>query len=658
MKRLIILIFLFLLGCSNVSVKYEKDIVNSLEKESIRAYLLGENLYIEVKGEEKHYFVGELYSKESKEYTFSFEYLEGINEIKMDGTREEIKILNEQVWNKVYSQLLEEIVPKESKKGLLLITYYYELIVYRDEVGNIIMDDLTNIEKEVEIIGKVENEQVAKMTLEILRREYIKKNNLSESKFLFITNNNEDYPQPFTFVDLNRHSLIYYFIPSKKSARNPDYVSFIFNNTLGLINNPFTVTGRFIYWLLNSGYVIASPRIRDIEGDIPPLSKKSGMNLENFNKYLDKNVSSREYRGSVEILIDGEEYFLDLINSIYSAEKEINIRTYIFDNDDYAVKIADILKGVSKEVEVKVLMDELGSVTAWQTLPNTSMPLDFELPVRIDDYLEKGSSIKTRTAINPWFTTDHVKTLVFDNKRAYIGGMNIGREYRYEWHDIMLKVEGPIVGNINKEFYKAWSHSGWGGDITYVFSKIFRSDNNKMEDKKEYINIRPIYTKTGKAEIHDVTLEAIKRAKSYIYIENAYFSDNRIINELIRARERGVDVRIILPYWGNHNIMNSANMISANMLLRNGIRVYLFPNMTHVKATIIDGWAMVGTANYDKLSMRVNQEMNLAFYDKEVVDELLKRLFYKDFEVSMEVRGEFPVPWYNHILKKVLADQL
>lgn len=657
MKRYIFILFLFLLGCSNVSVKNENDIVNNLEEERISGYVFEGSLYVEVEGEETYSFLGNIKSKNSDNYTYSFEYLEEVE--KVDKVLlEEVKVINGQVWNKVYSKLLDEILPKESKKGMLLITYYYEVIMYRDEIGNIVIDDLVNIDKEVEIVGKIENEEIAQLSLEILKDEYVEKNNLSESRMLFVTNNNEDYPQPFTYVDLENHSLIYYFLPSNKSARNPDYVSFIFNNTLGLINNPFTVTGRFVYWLLNSGYVIASPRIRDIDGEIPGLFEGEGMDLGDFNKYLDKSVSGKEYRGSVDILIDGEEYFLDLINSIYSAKESINIRTYIFDNDDYAVKIADILKGVSEEVEVKVLMDELGSVTAWQTLPGTSMPLDFELPVRIDDYLEKDSSVKTRTAINPWFTTDHVKTLIFDNQSAYIGGMNIGREYRYEWHDIMLKVEGPIVGRINKEFYGAWAHSGWGGDFAYGMSKLFRSDNNKMEDKEDYINIRPLYTKTGKTEIHDVTLEAIKRAKSYVYIQNAYFSDNRIINELIRARERGVDVRVILPYWGNHNIMNSANMISANIMLRNGIRVYLYPNMTHVKATVIDGWAMVGTANYDKLSMRVNQEMNLAFYDKKAVEELLERLFYVDFEVSMEVQGEFPIPWYNHVLKKVFADQL
>ena len=58
-------------------------------------------------------------------------------------------------------------------------------------------------------------------------------------------------------------------------------------------------------------------------------------------------------------------------------------------------------------------------------------------------------------------------------------------------------------------------------------------------------------------------------------------------------------------------------MIAMNRMLENGIRVYRFPGMSHVKAAVIDGWASVGTANYDKLSLQVNKEVNLATSDED-----------------------------------------
>ena len=247
--------------------------------------------------------------------------------------------------------------------------------------------------------------------------------------------------------------------------------------------------------------------------------------------------------------------------------------------------------------------------------------------------------------------------MLFDDKYAYMGGMNIGKEYRYEWHDMMIKTEGPIVGVLREDFEEAWAHAGVLGDLSYFGKMITRDETYKFESSKRYIDILPIYTKTGKTEILDVTLQAIKDSKKEIIIESAYFSDDKILKELVKAKNRGVDVTIILPYWGNHNIMNAGNIAKANILIKSGIKVYLYPKMNHVKASLFDGFAMVGTANYDKFSMRVNQEINFCFWDENAVNKLKKELFEKDLKESMLVTGEFPILWVDFLLEKV-ANQL
>ena len=72
-------------------------------------------------------------------------------------------------------------------------------------------------------------------------------------------------------------------------------------------------------------------------------------------------------------------------------------------------------------------------------------------------------------------------------------------------------------------------------------------------------------------------------------------------------------------------------------MLKNGIRVYQYPGMSHIKAAIFDGWACVGSANFDKLSFQVNREVNLATSHKPVVNELLERLFIPDLARSTEI---------------------
>ena len=51
--------------------------------------------------------------------------------------------------------------------------------------------------------------------------------------------------------------------------------------------------------------------------------------------------------------------------------------------------------------------------------------------------------------------------------------------------------------------------------------------------------------------------------------------------------------------------MQINNSLVTGDLVRNGIRVYAYPGMTHVKAALYDGWACVGSANFDKMSLHV-----------------------------------------------------
>jgi cardiolipin synthase len=232
--------------------------------------------------------------------------------------------------------------------------------------------------------------------------------------------------------------------------------------------------------------------------------------------------------------------------------------------------------------------------------------------------------------------------------------MNIGREYRYEWHDLMMEVEGPIVDLINDEFHKAWAYDGPLGGFGYIAHKLNPTD--RQNEEKGY-PMRTLFTKAGNSHIYRSQLAAIGRAKKYIYIQNAYFSDDAILYELVKARRRGVDVRVIIPLKGNHGPMNRSNALAANAMLENGIRVLIYPGMSHVKAGVYDGWACLGSANFDKLSFRVNKEMNLATSHPEAVQELLDRVFIPDMEKSVELTEPFPTKWHDYLVE-ILADQL
>jgi len=215
-----------------------------------------------------------------------------------------------------------------------------------------------------------------------------------------------------------------------------------------------------------------------------------------------------------------------------------------------------------------------------------------------------------------------------------------------------VETRGPVVDILRREFYDAWAYAGPAGDVGYFFHKI-KAQRQVAEDVG--YAMRVLFTRTGDHEIFRAQREAIRNAKRYIFIQNAYFSDDAMLYELARARRRGVDVRVILPLVGNHGAMNQSNALAANAMMEHGIRVFLYPGMSHIKAAVFDGWACLGSANWDKLSFRTNRELNLATSHSEAVDELLQRIFAEDFARSVELTEPFPERWSDHLME-VVAD--
>jgi cardiolipin synthase len=384
---------------------------------------------------------------------------------------------------------------------------------------------------------------------------------------------------------------------------------------------------------------------------IPPISGGPGMNLEEWEQDLDRITQSKSSTGTLEFLIDGNEYFPALIKSIEGANKSIHLRTYIFDNDDYAIHVADLLKQRSHEVDVKVSMDGIGTLTGG-LVASSSMPASFEPPASIANYLRTDSDIRVRTLTNPWFSGDHTKVTIVDRDVAFLGGMNIGREYRYDWHDLMVRLEGAVVDDLARDSDDAWEKSGMLGDVAAFLNYFAEPESSPSRDGYP---LRVLVTRAQHSQIYTAQLAAIRRAQKYIYIENPYFSDDAILFELIAARRRGVDVRFVIAEKGDAMLMDMSNVQAINTMLDNGIRVYMYPEMTHVKAAIVDDWAMVGSANLDKLSLRVNNELNIATSHPETVNVLKERLFEADFEKSTELRKRLPAgPKYR--LAEAVAD--
>ena len=90
------------------------------------------------------------------------------------------------------------------------------------------------------------------------------------------------------------------------------------------------------------------------------------------------------------------------------------------------------------------------------------------------NYLRQGSRVRVRVHANPWLTGDHSKAIIVDRRRAFVGGMNIGREYQYDWHDLMMEVTGPVVDVLQHDLDKSWAKAGPLGDLAYLGRSLIR----------------------------------------------------------------------------------------------------------------------------------------------------------------------------------------
>ena len=386
---------------------------------------------------------------------------------------------------------------------------------------------------------------------------------------------------------------------------------------------------------------------------LPPVSNAVPMDLEAWEIELDELTATKRTHGNIRFLVDGEEYFERLTEVIEQAEKSIDIRTYIFDNDDVALKMARLLREKSEAAEVRILVDGLADLIATR-LDSETMPENLTLPSSMSEYLTYESEIGFRKQSNPWLTGDHAKITVVDGSYAFLGGMNIGREYRYDWHDLMMELDGPIVARLQFEFDKAWAKSGVLGDFGWLVTTMKGYSHEKTQDG---IPLRILTTSIHNSQLYRAQIAAIRRAQNRIYIENAYFSDDKILYELAKARRRGVDVRVILGSDNDSGVLGLSNQKAINTMLQHGIRVYSYPGMTHLKAAVFDGWACLGSANFDKLSLQINQEINIGLSDPETVEQLVQRVFHADFAAAIELTEPVRLAARHHFAE-MIADEL
>lgn len=335
-----------------------------------------------------------------------------------------------------------------------------------------------------------------------------------------------------------------------------------------------------------------------------------------------------------ELLIDGQATFSAMLASIDQAEQYILMQYFIVKDDQLGKEVQSHLIAKAQEgVKVYFLYDEIGC----HKLPHTYLEA-----MRLAGIVATG--FKTTQGRGNRFQLNfrnHRKITVVDGKEAFVGGHNIGDEYmgrsrRFgRWRDTHVKVVGPVVRQIQVSFQQDWF---WANRQALALDWTVHPTVNGKQNA--------LSLSTGPDdEIGCCALmfvHTIHSARSRIWIASPYFVPSDAVFEALQvAALRGVDVRILLPLKPDHRIVYLAGFAYMDQLGAKGVRFFRYqPGFLHQKVMLVDTHlAVVGTANADNRSFRLNFEISLLLND-ETFAEQVQQMFESDFEQSQQVPAD------------------
>ncbi len=351
--------------------------------------------------------------------------------------------------------------------------------------------------------------------------------------------------------------------------------------------------------------------------DVPDLDPAQRAVVRLATRLSDSAVT----RGNdVTIYNDAEATFLAMSLAIEAAQSHIHMQYYIFAADETGHAVRDLLARKAREgVEVRLLLDAVG---CWK-LPGSFVRGMKRQGIRVAFFLPWGITNR-RLHVN---CRNHRKSVVIDGRAGFCGSQNIGDEYlgrrkRFgPWRDTHLRIKGPAVTQLQEIFVEDW-HFAAGEDLT-ADDRFFPDPAPAGSQMVQIIASGP---DQRAGVLHQLLYGALSDARQSVSLITPYFvPDRAMLLALESAAYRGVKVRLLIPSRSDHRIVLWAARSYYSELLDSGIEIYEYDEgMLHSKVAVIDRrWAMVGSANMDERSFRINFELTSLLYDPGLAQELV-----------------------------------
>lgn len=334
----------------------------------------------------------------------------------------------------------------------------------------------------------------------------------------------------------------------------------------------------------------------------------------------------------IDLLNNGDEFYPVMLREIALAASSITIEAYIYWEGEIGRTFANALADRARAgVTVKILLDAVGSSSIGNDI--------------LDILESSGCQIAWYNPIH-WYTIGrfnnrtHRKSLILDGRVGFTGGAGIADHWlghaqdEDHWRDMNLRIEGPAVVPLQTGFAQNWLERT--GEL--VSGSLYYPP---VAPAGPHVALTIISSPvTGASNVRIMYYLSIICARRTLFIANPYFvPDAAAIETLIEAKERGVDVKVMVAGSNNDNWLARQNSIRLyGRLLRAGIEIYEYNRtMLHHKTMVVDGvWATIGTTNFDNRSFAHNEESNVCFYDAALVQKL-EQTFRDDLHACARV---------------------
>lgn len=306
-------------------------------------------------------------------------------------------------------------------------------------------------------------------------------------------------------------------------------------------------------------------------------------------------------------------------DAIVQAKHHVHLEYYIFDADERGEFFRDLLIEKAKSgVECRLLVDHLGSFALRRSFVR---PME-RAGVRVGYFSPLRFNRLWRAHLR-----NHRKLVITDGKVGFIGSQNIGGEKifsrgrRLGWRDTQVRIEGPAVHQLQTVFAEDWA---------VTTTELLTGDSYFPEPTpmgESWVQTVPTGPDESELALEMILTNLLPIAESRITVTTPYFvPSNALVMALESAARRGVQVELLVPKDSDHFLVHWASRSWFRELVRSGIRVVEYPDsFVHAKLVTIDEKVvLLGSANMDMRSFRLNFECSLLVYDTHFVRSILR----------------------------------